>query len=108
MHPNVRLAQNKSTLATVFATAVKTVASTGTPEALAAAGTLCSSVLIVPKRGNTTAVYIGSSATNDAQHVLVGATGVLLTAPHGTRIDLGSIYVDVATNGEGVAYEAMN
>ncbi len=108
MHPNVRLAQNKSTLAATWVNGVKTVAAAGTPEPLAAVSTLVSRVLIVPRRGNTNPVWIGSSSANDAQHVLVGAAGIPLEAPAGTRIDLSTIYCDVTTNGEGVAYEGMN
>lgn len=105
---NNRPVRNTSPVAATHGFAVKSVASAGTPEALAAAGTLVVSVLIVPKRGNTNPVWIGSSGTNDAPSVKVTDTGVALTAPPGTRIDLGLIFVDVTTNGEGVAYESLS
>lgn len=82
----------------------KTVAATGTPEALAASGT-CREVFIYPLRTNTGVVYWGTVSTNDAQH---GTLPIVLTAPQGKLINLASIYLDVTVNGEGVRYIATN
>jgi hypothetical protein len=105
---NNRPVANTSPTAATHGNAVKSVASAGTPEALASPGTLAVSVLIVPKRGNSNPVWIGSSSTNDAPSVKVTDVGVLLQAPPGKRLDLCNIFVDVTTNGEGVAYETLN
>ncbi len=105
---NNRPVRNTSTVAAVHGFAIKSVTSAGTPEALVAASTLVCSVLIVPKRGNSNPVWIGSSSTNDQPSIKVTDVGVQLNAPPGSRIDLANIFVDVTTNGEGVAYESLN
>lgn len=84
--------------------ASKTVAATGTPEAMAASGT-AQQVLIFPLRTNTGEVYWGTSSTNDAQHATLPT---VLVAPPGKVIDLADIYLDVTVNGEGVRFIALN
>jgi hypothetical protein len=105
---NNRPVRNTSPIAAVHGFAVKSVAAAATPERLVAADTYVHSVLIVPKRGNTNPVWIGSSSTNDEQSVKVTDTGVALIAPPGTRLNLFDLYVDVTTNGEGVAYQSLS
>lgn len=83
--------------------ATKTVAATGTPEALGV-GT-AKEVFIYPLRGNTGIVYWGNSSTNDTQH---GTLPVVITAPTGKVIDLSTIFLDVSVNGEGVRYFTVN
>lgn len=79
----------------------KTVAATGTPEAMASAGTTCKTVVLSPLRTNTGDVYMGASSTNNAQHVIVPGV-IVLDAPPGKLLDLSDIYLDVTVNGEGV------
>lgn len=86
-----------------LADASKTVAATGTPEALGS-GTV-REVFIYPLRTNTGDVYWGTTSTNDTQH---GTLPVVLTAPPGKVIDLAAIYLDVTVNGEGVRYITNN
>lgn len=86
---------------TTFTGGTKTVAAAGTPEALVATSTKVGSVVIVPLRTNTNAVYVGVSSTNDTQHA---EPPIVITAAEGEVIDLNLIYIDVVTNGEGVAY----
>ena len=93
--------------------ATKTVASAGTPEKLAPDGTYCDVVLLEAKnaRGtnNTGTVWIGNSATNDAQLLALAAgTSLQFSAPPGKTLDLGIFYIDVATAGDGVTYTALN
>lgn len=104
---------NTSTTAYTGAQAVKTVAATGTPERMAAATTLCDSVLIEGKnaRGtnNTGNIFIGYAATNDSQLLLITpGQSITITAPAGKKVDLNLLYIDVATNADGVIYHTQN
>lgn len=83
--------------------ASKTVAATGTPEALGS-GTF-REVIIYPLRTNTGAVYWGTTSTDNAQH---GTLPVVLSAPDGENLNLASIFIDVTVNGEGVRYIGIN
>lgn len=83
--------------------ASKTVAATGTPEALGS-GTF-REVIIYPLRTNTGVAYWGTSSANDAQH---GTLPVVISAPDGKTVDVASIFVDVTVNGEGVRYIGIN
>lgn len=94
-----------STTAAALAGGSKTVAATGTPEALVGVSTLVDTVIIAPLRTNTTSAYIGFSSTNDTQTIPLP---VSLSAPDGKKIDLSLIYVDVTTAGEGVRYSTIN
>ena len=52
---------------------------------------------------NTGSVFFGISATNDTQlEIIAAGKTVILRAPAGGSIDLGKIYLDVATNADGV------
>lgn len=55
------------------------------------------------RSANTGTVYLGLSSTNDTQPLAIttGAT-VSLDAPEGARLDLGDLWLDVATNADGV------
>ncbi len=100
-----------------FVTGSKLPASAATPERLAAPGTYVSSVTIIGQRlarvANASSVFIGSSSVNDSQLVELTPGGTVpgvngsaysFTAPPGRVIDLGDIYVDVITVGDGVTY----
>jgi hypothetical protein len=87
----------------------KTVAATGTPERLAAATTLCTSVVLQGYKAqgtiNTGNVYVGQGSADAAQQILLAAGASLsITAPPGKFIDLNLIYLDVATAADGVGY----
>lgn len=124
MHPNVNLVvtgrpvgttnpvpvtlvqpASASTTAATLAGDSKTVAATGTPEALVGVSTLVETVIISPLRSNTGLAYVGFSATNDTQQI---ETPIVLAAPDGKKLDLSLIYVDVTVNGEGVRYSTID
>lgn len=84
--------------ASTFATGTKTVASTGTPEALGT-GTY-REVFIYPLRTNTAAVYWGITSTNNAQD----ATLPVVLSPGNGLVNLANIFLDVTVNGEGVRW----
>lgn len=103
-------AANASTTAATLTQANKTVAATGTPEAIGTG--LVESIVIKVLKGRTTAntgnVFIGFSATNDTQlYTLAPGEELALAAPDGKKLDLSGIYIDVATNGDGVIYTAV-
>lgn len=109
----VILGANSSTTAATWTQATKTVAASGTPEVLAAATTLCDTVILEGKKtrtaNNTGNVFIATSAGNDTQLLMIGpGERLVLTAPFGKKIDLNLIYVDVATNADGITYTALN
>jgi hypothetical protein len=102
-----------------FVTGSKAPASAGTPEALAAAATYVQQVVICAQRAarvaNTGSVWIGSSSANDSQLVEllagvaapgpgINGSSYTITAPPGKVIDLGDIYVDSVTVGDGVTW----
>lgn len=100
------------TTAATFSQAVKTVAATGTPEAIAATTTLVDSVVIYGQKAlatnNTSTCYIGPTSGNGTQLLPIAAGSyVTLSAPTGKKIDLAGIFVDVGTNGDGVIYTAL-
>ena len=79
------------------------VAAAGTAEALGDSSVACRQVMIMPKSGNTgTYVYVGgASVPNDE------TGGVYLGAGQAITIDatnLGEVYVNVTTSGDGVTY----
>jgi hypothetical protein len=84
----------------------KTVAASGTAEALVAASQRVKSVVIIAKGGNTDRVYVGASdvaaTTNDG----LGA-GESVTIEAVGWLDLAEIYLDVGVNGEGVDFYAV-
>lgn len=104
---------NTSTTAATFAQVVNTITAANTPEALAASQTLVESVLIQAKKGfnsaNTSAVFIGFSATNDSNYLeLLPGDSVTLNAPQGKKLDLNLIYIECVTAGDGVTYTSVN
>jgi hypothetical protein len=55
------------------------------------------------RTANTGIVYLGLSSTNDTQPVSIAASATLtLEAAVGARLDLGDLWIDVATNADGV------
>jgi hypothetical protein len=103
---------NVSTTKATILQGNKTVAATATPERLVAESTLVDSVEIVARKGrglaNTGDVWIGPQDANDAQlRRLANGDAITLTAPVGKKIDLFDIFLDVATNGDGVIYTAI-
>ena len=86
---------------------IKTVAIVGTPEALAAAGTVFRTATIAgikaARTNNVGTVYLGIGATNDTQvyKISPGET-VKLTAPPGEKYDLNDWYCDVLNAGDGL------
>jgi hypothetical protein len=88
-------------------TIIKTVAASGTPEAVSATQVLVRSALFIGRNAartnNTGNVYIGWQSADDTQllEVTPGAE-VRVTAPDGEAFDLGATYVDVITNDDGV------
>ena len=86
----------------------KTVAAAGTEEALIAATTRCVYVAIKAEANNTGNVFVGANpVTSSTGHILDGGEEVVLRASDipGAQglIDLGKIYIDVGTNGDGVS-----
>ena len=87
---------------------IKTVAATGTPEALATDATYFRSALVIAKKAARTAnagnIYLGIGATNDTQPYEIAPGDVLsIKADPGTKMDLNDWYVDVLNAGDGVA-----
>ena len=82
----------------------KTCASAGTAEALGSDGTLVKALIIKAEDGNTGKVYPGDSTVDnsDTEQGLSSGDSINLTWPHGDMGNLGDIYIDVDTNGEGV------
>lgn len=107
-------AANKAT----FVRGTKIPAAIATPERIAAVGTYVHSVTIIGQRAarvpNTSSVWIDAVATNDGQLIEltpgtspgpgINGSSYTLTAPPGKVIDLGDIYVDSETLGDGVSY----
>ncbi len=101
-----------------FVRGTKAPAATGTPEPIAAAGTYVSSVTIIAQRAarvaNTSSVWIDATATNDAQLIEltpgaaaspgINGSAYSFNAPPGKVIDLGDLYVDAVTLGDGVTF----
>lgn len=86
---------------------IKTVASSGTPEALAATATYFRKATIIAKKAGRTPnggiVYLGVTSTNDTQPFALAIDQVIqINAVAGTALNLANFYLDVATNGDGV------
>lgn len=94
----------------VIKTGTQYVASAGTAEALQAASKLVTSVLIVRDPGNAGTVYIGDSTVDSTSGIPLTAEvpAVEITPQRFGRtaaeIDLADIYVDAATNADGVIF----
>ena len=90
-----------------YAAFTKTVADTGTPEAITSTNLRCASVTILGVNGirtnNTGTVYIGWTSGNNTQFFPVTSGGeIVITAGENRTINLADIYVDVLNNGDGV------
>lgn len=86
---------------------VKTVADTGTPEAITSTNLKCSSVTLLgikaARTANAGTVYVGWTSANDSQFFPITASGeIVINAGDGRTINLAEIYVDVLNNGDGV------
>jgi hypothetical protein len=91
-----------------FVSGEKTVAATGTAEALLATGNVIyRSVSIIAKTANTNQVYIGGAdvATTTNDGLDAGDVFNLNIGP-AHHVDLSTIFIDVDTNGEGVDFYA--
>lgn len=89
---------------------VKTVAASGTPERVSATHIFFRSATFYGKNAyrtnNTGSVYLGTTSTNNEQHLEITPGGVwVITAPRGMVFDLYDLYLDVATNADGVLVE---
>lgn len=98
--------------ATTPITGRKTVTATGTPEALVSASRCVQSVEIRAQKSqnsaNTGNVYVGFSSGNGEQDVPLEPGDVwAVTMDQGQKLDLATIYIDVATNGDGVTFTAI-
>lgn len=90
-----------------FISGEKTVTTTGTAEALLTAG-VYSAVTIIAKAANTNQVYVGGSDVATTTNDGLDAGDVLTLKPsRGHVIQLGDIFLDVDTNGEGVDFYAI-
>lgn len=92
---------------TVPVQVTKTVAASGTPEALAADGTFFLTATLIGKRSarvnNTSSVFLGIGSGNDTQALEISPGEVVqITASDGQRYDLNDWYLDVVTNADGV------
>jgi hypothetical protein len=92
-----------------FISGEKTVAATGTAEALltdSGGSSLYNALIVIAKNANTGQVFLGgtdvSSATNDG---LDAGESVEFSSRHGFR--LASIFIDVEVNAEGVDFYAV-
>lgn len=84
------------------------VTTAGTPVPLVAtAGTVYASVIVlVPKRGNAgSTCWAGFTTGNLKQNIVLPWS---ITAVDGRKIDLSTIFIDVSTNGDGVAWEGLD
>lgn len=85
----------------------KTIAATGTPEAIAGNGTFFQSALVMGKKAartnNIGVVYLGIGGTNDTQPFDLNPGEVItINAPVSKKFDLNDWYVDVLNAGDGV------
>lgn len=90
-----------------FATLVKTVAATGTPEAVSATAIWVKKATFLGKKAfrtdNTSTCFLGTSSTNDEQPFQLPAGGeVAISAAEGCEFNLADWYIDVGTNADGV------
>lgn len=83
----------------------KAVTTAGTPVALDT-NRLVSTVIIKAEDGNTGKVFPGDSTVNnsDTEQGLNPGDSLTLAWPHGDVGNLADIYIDAATNGDGVVF----
>ncbi len=88
------------TLPTTVVNGQKTVAATGTAEALAGATTLLSVVSIKALISNTGNIFVGNSGVDSTNgYVLAQGESVVLSVA-----DLATVFIDSAVNGDGVSF----
>jgi hypothetical protein len=90
----------------------KTVAAANTPEALVAKSTAVQSVELVAQKdqnsANTGTIWVGWSSADGVCNRPMSPGDILpITAPFGQKLDLGAIYIDVATANDGVTFTAI-
>ena len=87
---------------------IKTVAATGTPEALAAKGTFFRDATLIgvkaARTNNAGVVYLGISTTDNTQFFDIQPGEMVgIQALPGEKYDLNDWYLDVLNAGDGVA-----
>ena len=84
----------------------KTVTTSGTAEALGTGGVLVKALIVKAEEGNGSKVYLGDSSVDnsDSEQGLNPGDSLELSWPNGDMGNLGDIYIDVDTNGEGVVF----
>lgn len=90
-----------------LAVVIKTVAASGTPEAVTASPTLFREATFYGRKAaqtdNATRVWIGFVVTDGAQPIALDPGGeVVISAPQGQMYNLADFYVDVVTGTDGV------
>jgi len=68
-----------------------------------------SRAVIIAKAANTGAVFIGGSDVDSSTNAGLGATAgtndsLIIERPDRTPVDMSDVWLDVATNGEGVDF----
>ena len=83
-----------------------TVSSAGTPVPLSTTSVKCNWISIQPLAANTGAVYLGASTVTSTRGIslLVGDFGIAYPMLAFAGYDLSTIYIDGATNGNGVQF----
>lgn len=92
----------------VIVSGTTTVTTAGTPVPLVAtAGTVYASTIVIsPQRGNSGATcWAGFTTGNLKQSVVLPWS---ITTGEGRKIDLSTIFVDVSTSGDKVAWEGLD
>ena len=85
----------------------KTVAAAGTAEALMSSRTPASWVTVQALLTNTSSVYVGASTVDSGRGIELPSALDSWSIPElggPTYLDLSTIYVDAAVNGEGVKF----
>jgi hypothetical protein len=90
---------------------LKVPAATNAPEPLAATSTLVARVTLIAMRAartpNTSSVWIDTTTADNAQLIeLFPGAEFTLIAPRGKAINLATIYLDVATLGDGLFFHS--
>ena len=86
-----------------FASGKKTVSSTGTAEALTTTGTYARSITIIAIAANSGQVHVGDSGVSVTTNTGLDA-GERLEITDLNGFDIGTIFIDVGTNDDGVDF----
>lgn len=86
---------------------IKTVAASGTPEAITDRGTYFSHATFIglkaERQNNSGIVYLGVTPGNDTQPIGISPRGIFtISAPVGVEFDLGTWYLDVTSANDGI------